>query len=168
VVQNDVRAELRLAGLDPDAWKEVVDLARESLIYRQGRYHAKGALSPGLEREQRQQQAIQKVLRPIIRAQRKRSREQERRGEIRVDFLQPVKVQTEDGKEYSLMTRDLSSTGVRLIGTHRLLGQKVRLLLPREEGETPIRFAVRILWTCSVGDDLFENGGAFLELLPTE
>jgi len=23
---------------------------------------------------------------------------------------------------------------------------------------------VRILWTCAVGDDLFENGGNFLEL----
>ena len=64
--------------------------------------------------------------------------------------------------EFALMSRDLSATGVRLLGTKRLLGQKVQLELP--DGETPCRLLVRILWTCAVGDELFENGGSFVEL----
>jgi hypothetical protein len=34
-------------------------------------------------------------------------------------------------------------------------------LTPSPEGWT---FVVRILWTLSIGQDLFENGGSFLEL----
>jgi hypothetical protein len=165
VVPREVRAELRLAGIEEDRWKEALALARASLIYRQGRYYHKSAVSPRLEQEQRQRQAIQKALRPLIRRHRRNIRDQERRAQTRVEFVQPVKVQTDDGKEYTLLTRDLSLTGVRLIGTRRLLGQKVRLLLPRDDAEQPYRLLVRILWTCAVGDDLFENGGSFLELI---
>jgi hypothetical protein len=165
VVPNEVRSELRVAGLEEDQWKAVLELVRAALIYRQGRYYHKAAVSPRLEQEQRQRQAIQKVLRPLIRQHRRRAREQERRSQVRIDFVVPVKVQTEDGKEYTLLTRDLSTTGVRLIGTRRLLGQKVTMLLPRDGSEPPCRLLVRILWTCAVGEDLFENGGSFLELL---
>jgi hypothetical protein len=164
VVPREVRSELRLAGLEETHWKQTLELARAALIYRQGRYYHKAAVSPRLEHEQRQRQAIQRVLRPLIRQHRRQAREQERRSQARIDFVQPVKVQSEDGKEYTLMTRDLSTTGVRLIGTRRLLGQKIHLLLPREGAEQPYRLLVRILWTCAVGDDLFENGGTFLEL----
>ncbi len=146
-------------------WKEVLELARPSLIYRQGRYYHKAAVSPRLAEEQRHRQAIRKALRPIIRGHRRRVREQERRSEARIDFVLPVQVQSEDGKEYTLLTRDLSTTGVRLIGTRRLLGQKVHMLLPRDDGAAPHRLLVRILWTCAVGEDLFENGGSFLELV---
>jgi PilZ domain len=165
VVPREVRAELRLAGLEEALWKEALELARSALIYRQGRYYHKSTVSPRLEQEQRQRLAIQKALRPLIRRHRRDVRAQERRAQTRVDFVQPVKVQTDDGKEYTLLTRDLSTTGVRLIGTRRLLGQKVQILLPRDDGEAPLRLLVRILWTCAVGDDLFENGGAFLELV---
>ena len=165
VVPSEVRAELRLSGLEEEHWKQVVELAKASLIYRQGRYYHKAAVSPRLAEEQRQRQAIQKVLRPIIRQHRKRARDQERRSQARIDFVLPVKVQSEDGKEYTLLTRDLSTTGVRLIGTRRLLGQKVHMLLPHEPGAAPHRLLVRILWTCAVGDDLFENGGSFMELV---
>lgn len=164
VVPSEVRSELRLAGLEEERWKEVLELARPSLIYRQGRYYHKAAVSPRIAQEQRQRQAVQKALRPIIRQHRRRVREQERRSQARIDFVMPVKVQSEDGKEYTLLTRDLSTTGVRLIGTRRLLGQKVHVLLPHDDG-APHRFLVRILWTCAVGDDLFENGGSFLELV---
>jgi hypothetical protein len=164
VVPSEVRSELRLAGQDEQKWKEVLALARPALIYRQGRYYHKAAVSPRLEQEQRQRQVIQKALRPLIRQHRRRVREQERRSQARIDFVQAVKVQSDDGAEYTLLTRDLSTTGVRLIGTRRLLGQKVHVLLPREDGAAPYRLLVRILWTCAVGDDLFENGGSFLEL----
>ena len=63
------------------------------------------------------------------------------------------------------MTRDLSVTGVRVLGTRRLLGQKVQLDLPGDDGAAGCRLLVRILWTCAIGDDLFENGGSFVELL---
>jgi hypothetical protein len=165
VVPREVRSELRLAGLAEDQWKKALELARTTLIYRQGRYYHKAAVSPKLEQAERQRQAVQKALRGLLRSHRRRAREQERRGEVRVDFVQPVKVQTEDGKEYTLLTRDLSTTGVRLIGTRRLLGQKIHLFLPRDEGAAPYRLVVRILWTCAVGDDLFENGGSFVELV---
>ena len=46
-----------------------------------------------------------------------------------------------------------------------LVGNKVRVTLSSKEG--PLTLMVRILWTCAVGDDLFENGGNFLES-PTE
>jgi len=164
VVPSEVRSEMRLAGFEEKRWKEAVELARAALIYRQGRYYHKAAVSPRLEHEHRQQQAISKALRPLLRQHRRQTREKERRGQARLDFVVPVKIQTEDGKDYSLLTRDLSTTGVRLIGTRRLLGQKVSLLLPRGEGQEPYRLLVRILWTCAVGDGLFENGGAFLEV----
>jgi hypothetical protein len=165
VVPREVRSELRLAGLEEDRWKETLELARTSLVYRQGRYYHNSATSPRLEQEHRQQQAIQKALRPVIRQHRRTVRAQERRGQARIDFVQPVTVRCEDGKEFTLLTRDLSTTGVRLIGTRRLLGQKVHMLLPRDEGQEAYRLLVRILWTCAVGDDLFENGGTFLELV---
>jgi hypothetical protein len=168
IVPREVRAELRLAGLEDERWKEAVELARAALIYRQGRYYYKAAVSPRLEQEQRQQQAIRKALRPLIRQHRRRAREQERRGQARIDFVQPIKVQTDDGKEYTLLTRDLSTTGVRLIGTRRLLGQKVRIILPGGDGAEAHQLLVRVLWTCAVGDDLFENGGSFLELVKPE
>jgi hypothetical protein len=74
-------------------------------------------------------------------------------------------VRTEEGKDFTLLSRDLSATGIRLLGTQRLLGHKVQLELPGDPG---CRLLVRILWTCAVGDDLFENGGSFLELLAGE
>jgi hypothetical protein len=87
-----------------------------------------------------------------------------------------VKVRAEDGRECTLLSRDVSATGIRLIGTRRLLGQKVRVSIPRPGAATTDSpraaagwsFLVRILWTCAVGDDLFENGGAFMEVAPGE
>ncbi len=58
---REVRSELRLAGLEDTQWKETLALARAALIYRQGRYYHKAAVSPRLEQEQRQRQAIQRA-----------------------------------------------------------------------------------------------------------
>ena len=90
----------------------------------------------------------------------------------RVDFAQPVTVLTEDGLRFTLLGRDLSATGIRLLGTRRLLGQRVRVLISLPAGAGPGQtqavwsFQVRILWTCAVGDDLFENGGTFIVVNP--
>jgi PilZ domain len=165
VTSRDVRAELRIAGLPEQTWKDALALVQASLVHRQGRYYHKDGFSPRLQKEHAQQQAVQKTIRRLIREHRKRSKTDERRGQARIDFVQPVKIRTEDGKEFGLMSRDLSATGVRLLGTKRLLGQKVQLELPTADGEPACRLLVRILWTCAVGDDLFENGGTFMELL---
>jgi hypothetical protein len=165
VTAREVRAELRLAGLAEQAWKDVIALIHPSLIARQGRYYHKDGFNPRVQKEYDQQRAIQKAIRKLIKEHRNHHKRDERRGQARVDFVQPVKVRTDDAKEFTLISRDLSATGVRLLGTKRLLGQKVQLELPGTNGAPLCRLVVRILWTCAVGDDLFENGGTFMELL---
>jgi len=163
VTARDIREELRIAGLTQEIWKDVVAHTDGALVSRQGRYYPKDALSPRLQKEHAKQQAIMKAIKKLIRIHKNRGKVNERRGHARIDFVHPVKIRTEDGKEFGLMSRDLSATGVRLLGTKRLLGQKVQVELP--DGEMPCRLLVRILWTCAVGDDLFENGGSFTELV---
>ena len=74
-------------------------------------------------------------------------------------------MEVDGGRQFTLLSRDLSLTGIRLVGTRRLLGQKVRVSLPQGDGTEACTFVVRILWTCAIGDDLFENGGTFLEVI---
>ena len=164
VLASDIRMELIEAGLSEDLWKDVVAQARPPLTYRRGRYFFEAPVSERMRQEQTQQRGIQKAIRQIIRYQRAAASKVERREQDRIDFIQPVKVVTDDGRELTLLSRDLSTTGIRLVGTRRLLGQKVRVLLPRGEGTTPWSFRVQILWTCALGDDLVENGGTFIEV----
>jgi hypothetical protein len=166
VLPRDVREELLKADLSPSLWKDVLALARGSLSYRQGRYYYAASLSPRLLQERRQQQRIHRAVRRLLRDYKADASQTERRRQGRSDFVQTVKVQSEDQREWTLLSRDLSITGIRLIGTRSLLGQKVRVLLPNRD--EPISFLVRILWTCAVGDELFENGGTFLEVLSDE
>jgi PilZ domain len=168
VVPRDIRSELTLAGLPEEQWKEVAALTRESLNYRQGRYYHIATVSPRLQQEQSQQQAIQRAIRRLIKEYHASATRQERRVEERIDFVQPVKVETEDGRQFTLLSRDLSPTGMRLVGTKRLLGHKVRVNLPQTESTEALTFLVRVLWTCAIGEDLFENGGTFLEVLSPE
>jgi len=103
---------------------------------------------------------VRRAIRGIIR--RHRAAEQvERRGQDRIDFIQPVRVLMEDQRERHVLSRDLSTTGIRLIATRSLLGQKLRIILG--EGDEACSLLVRVLWTCAVGDDLYENGCMFLE-----
>ncbi|MCI0456013.1 MAG: PilZ domain-containing protein [Gemmataceae bacterium] len=165
VLPREVREEVTHAGVEETLWKDVLALARPSLSYRQGRYYYVHAVSDRLLREQRLQRGVQRAVRQLIRQHKKSITKKERRGQDRVDFIQPVKVITEDQREFTLLSRDISITGIRLIGTRSLLGQRVRVLLTDAEQEEPWCFLVRILWTCAVGDELFENGGAFLEMI---
>lgn len=163
VVPRDVRSELHLAGLEEDLWKEVLGLAKHLFNYRQGRYyHLSTALSPQKLREQERQRAIEKAIRLLIREHRQAEKHNERRQQSRVDFIQPILVRADDGKEWTLLSRDISTTGIRIIGTKQLLGQKVRVQLP---GTKSLWVVVRILWTGAIADNLFENGGSFLELV---
>ncbi len=166
VVPREIRAELAQAGLPEGRWKDVLDLTRESLHYRQGRYYYLDPVSPALRQQQSQQQMVANAVRDAIRRYQASGAENERRESERIDYLQPVKAQAEDGKEVNLLTRDLSPAGIRLLAGRSLLGQRLRLALPGAGKAPGPRLLVRILWTCQVGDGLFENGGTFLELLP--
>lgn len=103
---------------------------------------------------------IAEAVRRLTEQYQEQRRKVERREQGRVDFIQQVQILLEDGREYGMLTRDLSSTGLRLIGTRRLLGQRVTVRVPLDTGH--VDFQVRILWTCPVGEDLVENGGTFL------
>ena len=87
----------------------------------------------------------------------------ERREQDRIDFIQPVRVLTADGQEHHVLSRDLSPSGIRLIASRSLLGQKIDVLIPGTRESEATWFRVRVLWTCVVGDDLFENGGMFVD-----
>jgi hypothetical protein len=164
VVPREVREALTEAGLSDGLWKDVVAVARPALSYRHGRYYYRAPVSARVAREQSQQRDIERAVRRLIRQHQGAAAGVERREQDRVDFIQPVQVRTEDGREFTLLSRDLSATGIRLIGTRRFLGQKLWVHIPQPGSTLPCAFLVRILWTCPVGDDLVENGGTFLEV----
>jgi hypothetical protein len=164
ILPRQVRAVLKGAGVCETLWQEVLAVAQDSLTYRKGRYYYTAPVSERVRQEQSRQQALQNQIRRLIEIHKNASKRVERRGEVRIDFVQPVKVRTEDGHEYTLFSRDLSLSGIRLIGTRRLLGQKVHVSIPTGEGSPSWDCLVRILWTCAVGEDLVENGGTFLDL----
>ncbi len=166
ILPRQVRTVLNGAGVCESLWKDVLAVARPALAYRKGRYYYSVPVSDRVRQEQSQQLGVQKIVRQIIR-QHRNAAGVERREEDRIDFVQPVKVTTGDGRQFTLLSRDLSATGIRLIGTRRFLGQKVRIAIPAADGKTTWEFVVRILWTCAVGEDLVENGGTFLEMADT-
>ena len=116
----------------------VVALARQSLSFRRGRYYystpsatASAASSPSSGT------SAGPSIGSSATTPRPAATPIEHRGQDRVDFVQTVAVRTDDGEEFTLLSRDLSTTGIRLVGTHRLLGQKVHVLVPRPDGEAP-------------------------------
>ncbi len=161
VVQREVRDELRRAGIAETLWKDVLALGRASLSFRNGRYYYASPVSDRVRAELSQQQDVQAAVEQLLKGQQASANNPERREQDRVEFVQQVKVVTEDGQEATLLSRDLSTTGIRLVGTRRLLGQKVRVIISGPDGADR-EFLVRILWTCPVGEDLVENGGAFV------
>jgi hypothetical protein len=164
ILPREVRAALTKAGLSPELWKDVLAVARPNLTFRKGRYYYSAPISDRVRKERSQQHDIQQAVRQIIQQYRSAAESVERRVQDRVDFIQPVRVRTEDQREYTLLSRDLSATGIRLIGTRGFLGQKVQVSLPGLEDKHSWSFLVRILWTSAVGADLVENGGTFIEV----
>ncbi len=160
---DDLKDELTRAGLPDDSWEDVLSMCRRSLRHRQGRYHYTPAR--GRSEAEKQQLVMRRSVRQLIRRH-KQAQRLERRGQDRLDFIQQVRVQTEDLRELHLLSRDLSMTGIRLIASRSLLGQKIRVFLG--EGADACTLTVRILWACAVGDNLFENGGMFLETAEDE
>lgn len=171
VVPREIREHLAEAGLDEEQWQEVVSLAGAALRYRSGRYYYQDGRGRR-QQDQEQQKSIEEAVHQLVAEYQEAENKVERREKNRIPFVQPVIVRTEDGGSLRLLTRDLSSNGTRLVGTYRLLGQKVEVVIHKpvvpgqalsEEGGWI--FLVRILWTCEIGDGLYENGGSFLELV---
>jgi hypothetical protein len=163
VVPSEIRAELAQMNIAKGQWKEVVALSRPALRYRQGRYYYKAQISPRMREEQRHQRLIHQTIHQLLRQYKKMIAPTERRRQGRTNFVLPVKVRIDKERELAVLSRDLSEAGIRLIGTQSLLGQKVEVLINQPDGGEPLCFLTRILWTCAVGDGLFENGGVFLE-----
>jgi len=169
LLPEEVTAELHRAGLAADLCRDVIRAAGGSLVLRSGRYHyvpaGRNRLRLRLRHDQREQQAVQRVVRRLIRHfQREEKVRQERRACQRVSFSQAVTVVTQDQQVLHLVTREISLSGVRLLSTSNLQGQQLRLWLPA--AGSPARcFRVCMLWSAIVGDDLYENGGLFLEML---
>jgi hypothetical protein len=166
VVPRDIREEVGQAGLPDSSWKEVLELARPGLNYRHGRYYHLHTVSERSQEERSQQQAIYGVIRQIIQHHRRQARSHDRRNQERIEFVQPIRVEAEDGRVFNVLSRDLSPTGMRLISTRSFLGHKLRINVPTGVAGAFWTFAIRVLWTCAIGDNLYENGGVFLEVLP--
>lgn len=164
VVAREIREAVSQAGAADKKWKEVVSLAGPALSYRGGRYYYAAGFSDRVRQEQENQRSVQYTVRKLIREQRERNRVVDRREADRVDFIQSVTVRTEDHREFTVLSRDISISGIRLISTRSLLGQKLQVVIPRGDNNEPWCFVVRILWTSAIGEGLFENGGSFLEV----
>jgi hypothetical protein len=164
IVPREIRAELTHAGLDEHLWKDVLALAGPALHYRRGRYYYHPPVSSRVQQEQARQRDIRQIIRQLIQQHRDTTAQVERREQDRADFVQQIQVRTEDDRTFGVLSRDLSPTGIRLISSRHFLGHKLRVYLPGTEGEGPNVLTVRILWTCAVGDELYENGGTFIDL----
>jgi hypothetical protein len=166
VKPKDVREELERAGESPALWKDVLALARSTLSFRGGRYYYSEPISERLREEKDHLASVAAATREVIHRLRDVASHRERRGEERIDIVQQVRVRTEDGRIFELLSRDFSTSGMRLLGARSLLGQKLEVRLPAGSAGEEWCFVLRVLWTCAVGDELFENGGAFIEARP--
>jgi hypothetical protein len=165
VVRREIREALAQAGLPETHWKDVLALAQAFLHHRHGRYYYVSVVN-SRPRSDRQQREVQQAVRQIIHDYRVGTTEVERRQHGRVPFIQPTKILLPDHREIQLLSRDISPTGIRLIGTRSLQGQKVRVMIPRQDnGQGDWCFLVQILWSSQIGENLVEHGGVFLELL---
>lgn len=170
VTAREVRAELAQAGLDESLWKEVVASAGAALSRRRGKYHfvpvgpARMRVRVLLDAEH--QRRLARSVRFLIRQQRiLEAVHVERRNHPRLHFVCPVQVQTDDGRVLHLVSREISISGMRLLGTLGLRGQKVRVWVPRPDNSgAHCCFVLHVLWSAQVGDGLYESGGVFLEL----
>src|SRR5262249_46155928 len=128
-----------------------------------GRYYFASPVSERLRQEQDHQASLAQTARRIMGQIKEAAGRSERRSENRIDFVHPVQVRTEDGRAFTLLSRDISTSGMRLLGPRSLLGQKVKVCPTGGSDDESWSFVLRVLWTCAVSDDLFENGGTFVE-----
>jgi hypothetical protein len=164
ILPREIREELQRLGLDGQQWREFVRQAGTLLTYRNGRYYYVPAWNEARLREEERQLHVRALLQALLEHHKRSQHRQERRGAERMEVIWPITLILEDGTLHRAVTRDISAAGIRFLGTKSLLGQRViaRLSLGSEQEHV---FAVRILWTCEAGDQLYENGGTVLEVL---
>ncbi|MGF1583419.1 MAG: PilZ domain-containing protein [Gemmataceae bacterium] len=167
VVPRDIRAELLQANFPESRWKEVVEMLRESLNYRQGRYYFLASRQVRHTQQEAEQELLKDALEELLEKHKTRLPDLERRMEERIDFSYPLKARTENDEELTILSRDLSMSGIGFLSTRSFLGRKLRLSLP-SGGSEAIIVSVRVLWSSTVADGIFENGGAFLDFVPDE
>jgi hypothetical protein len=160
VCPQEVKNALTGAGLPEARWREVVSLAGDMLSVRDGCYFY-SSVAAAARRAERRQRRLARAVRRLMRGYKAQVLD-ERRGRGRIEFMQSIPVETEDGQCHTVLSCDLSESGIRLIAPLTLLGKRIRLTLPSAAGARHRSFIVRILWTSVVGDGLFENGGVFL------
>lgn len=166
VVPRDVRNELKAVGLPETDWKKIIEYLRESLNYRQGRYYFIKPSSPRLVKQKSSQDAIRSAVESLMENTSVLPVDNNRRQETRHNFPFPIQAQSEDGENFTVLGRDLSSTGIRIVSGKSLLGRKLVLCLKNSTNhfDREISLLTRIVWTESVGDGLYENGGTFLDV----
>lgn len=166
VIPLDIRGELLQAGQDESRWKEVVELLRDSLKFRQGRYYFIAEGKEKLTQENQQRTDVREMLKELLEQVKTNRDPKDRRREDRIPYTQPLKILTEDNQELTVLSQDLSPSGIRFIANRSFLGRKVRIMLPKIDQEPDqLMLVVRILWTTGVTEGLFENGGTFLEMI---
>lgn len=162
---QDVRDELKRLGHPANRWKEAIQEAGSSLTLRNGRYYYVSPLRARLRSEHQHRQGVKRAARELIRRYKAANVHVERRNHRRIHFILPVRVITSGGKEYRMVSQDISLNGVRVVGAHSLRGQKVRLMMPSiDNGGGQWDFTVHFLWSSPVGDNLVESGGIFLKI----
>jgi hypothetical protein len=163
ILPRQVREELTKAGAATELWKDVVK-AVNTLAYRRGRYYYVKPVSPSRQLLEDRNQEIREAVHELVLLFKREAARQERRESDRILFVQPVKVIGGELGEHQVLTRDISGAGIRLLGCRELLGQKLCVTIPAPSGPAQT-FLIRVVWTCRVGDDLYENGAVFLELV---
>jgi hypothetical protein len=165
VRSNDIREELKRVGEPATGWKDVVREAGPSLALKNGRYYYVSPLRARIREGHRHLQGVKRAARTLIRTYKAASVNIERRNHRRIHFILPVQVISPNGKTHQMVTQDISLKGVRVIGTQPLRGQKARVLMPNiDNGDGQWLFTVHFLWSTSIGDNLVESGGIFLEV----
>lgn len=167
VVRRDIRADLSEAGLADSRWKEVLALVRTRLRYRNGRYYYVTPIAVHMRdragREHRHQLEMHQAVRDLIRRHRPETVPNRRRHR-RITLGCPVDAVSADRREIPLLCTDISLGGLRLIGSSNLLDQLLCVRFSSDEDCRGEAFHVRILWSLPVGDDIFQNGGVFVDL----
>jgi hypothetical protein len=164
VLPEEIREEMRRLGLSARLWSEFIQRAGSLLTFQNGRYYYVPPLSSNRLREEERQLHVRALLQALIDSYKRSHHHVERRSADRMEVIWPVTLTLEDGTIHRALTRDISVSGIRFLGSRSLLGQRVtaHLALNPEQQHS---FTVRILWTCEAGDNLYENGGTVLEIL---
>jgi hypothetical protein len=164
ILPREIRQELARVGADEEQWREVLAAAGPALE-RHGNRYAYVPPPPSPPRKEQEQRflAIREAVHALAEHFKQESARHERREADRITFVHPVTIRLPTGEPHHAITKDLSASGIRLIGTRDLLSQKVEVTLKPTNAQ-PVTFAVRVVWTHRVGDDLYENGGVFMDV----